>query len=57
VSLHILRLKNETNIPFDLIKIHLLPFALTAKLCMWMPPFLSRNWWRCIILLQLTTGD
>jgi len=33
--------ENETNIPFDLIKT--LPFALTAKLCMWMPPFLSRN--------------
>jgi len=32
VSLHILRLENETNIPFDLIKKHLLPFALTAKL-------------------------
>jgi len=29
--------ENETNIPFDLIKT--LPFALTAKLCMWMPPF------------------
>ena len=43
LSLHILRLKNETNIPFDLRKKHLLPFALTAKLRMWMPPFLSRN--------------
>jgi len=26
VSLHTLRLENETNIPFDLIKKHLLPF-------------------------------
>jgi len=35
-SLHILRLKNETNIPFNLLKTlrGLLPFALTAKLCM-----------------------
>jgi len=31
VSLHILHLKNKTNVPFDLIK-NLLPFALTAKL-------------------------
>jgi len=42
VSQHILRLENETNIPFDQVK-RLLSFALTAKLCMWMPPFLSRN--------------
>jgi len=39
--LHILRFKNETNTPFDLIKTP--PFAPSAKLCMWMPPFLSRN--------------
>ena len=35
--------ENETNIPFDLIKIQLHPFALSAKLCTWMPPSLSRN--------------
>jgi len=55
VSLHILHLKNE-KYTFWSNKKHLFPSALTAKLCVWMPPFLSQlvevhnsppvhNWW------------
>jgi len=43
LSLRIFRFKNETNISFNLTKKCLHPFVLSAKLCMWMPPFLSRN--------------
>ena len=37
-------LENETNTPFNLIKKHLHPFVLSAKLCMWVPISLSHNY-------------